>query len=652
MSFLAVRQELARRLYDPTMVFWPDAELKLYVVEALRTWNTFAKYWRQDFLWTPTQGMTWYDLFNTTTMPNAQLTANLADTDLYPTMEAHLLDPIAPISPWTGSTMFTYQDFTDAMARRLAELLSVTGCTLYWSLMPFLPSSQRNQLPDNVIDLVYLAYLPPGPAGTSIALNQTYTDKFVPDASPLNPGNWTVATSWAPLQATSGTCQAIGSNIHALAGVENYTGPLAPGNDQYASATLAIFNFDNPPLPLGPFASVDIRTDVTGNSGYSLGVGFSWTPATTGIPFVAVFSGIGTLFVNPIASVRVGDTFTLAIAGTTLYAYQNGVLLWSGSDATYASGFTGLEVVPIAGAIAWSNFATGNVVVTPVALNPSPQTTVLFKEDIWAEQSFNPAYPQAPAGLPTVYMQSTQPPLYFDLDVVPGYGGVFELLTVNVNNQFAIGDALGVANDWCYVLKWGALADMLTKESNAKDVLRATYCEKRYRMGLQMMQGVSALLAMRVNNVPVQIDSVFAAQLFNPGWRAAPQGTPNTVYYGGMNQIALNPPPDGNAYSMQATVVSNAPVPVGDQDLIQIGREDLDVIIDYAQHLAAFKMGGEEFSRTMPLLERFMNQAAIYGLKLKELAEFTQPLYELAMREKHMQPLMQPDDKGSGGPAE
>jgi hypothetical protein len=94
---------------------------------------------------------------------------------------------------------------------------------------------------------------------------------------------------------------------------------------------------------------------------------------------------------------------------------------------------------------------------------------------------------------------------------------------------------------------------------------------------------------------------------------------------------------------MMATVVENAPVPVADADFVQVARDDLDVLIDYAQHLAAFKQGGDEFLRTMPLFKRFMQQASAYNSKLRELGEYQTMMADLSQREKDMAPLMDGD---------
>jgi hypothetical protein len=183
---------------------------------------------------------------------------------------------------------------------------------------------------------------------------------------------------------------------------------------------------------------------------------------------------------------------------------------------------------------------------------------------------------------------------------------------------------------------------LLSREYLSKDSLRAQYCEQRYRMGLKLLSNASALLTMRLGNVPMQVDSVRAADEFQTRWQSQPAGTPEFALHAGLNLLALSPVADTGPYSLTATVVQNAPIPATNIDFVQVARDDLDALLDYAQHLAAFKMGGAEFLATMPLFERFLKQAAIYNAKLEELGEFTRPLFGLSQVQENMAPRMVP----------
>jgi len=95
------------------------------------------------------------------------------------------------------------------------------------------------------------------------------------------------------------------------------------------------------------------------------------------------------------------------------------------------------------------------------------------------------------------------------------------------------------------------------------------------------------------------------------------------------------------------TVVENAPVPVADTDQVQVSREDLDAIIDYATHLASLKMGGAEFKNTIPLFQRFQEQCALYNSKLLENAEYNSMLRWISNMEASQNPVKQPEEQNA-----
>jgi hypothetical protein len=274
----------------------------------------------------------------------------------------------------------------------------------------------------------------------------------------------------------------------------------------------------------------------------------------------------------------------------------------------------------------------------------SPST--LWPEDTWAEMSFDPNYVQNPAGTPITYLQSTQPPISFDTDRAPGSAGSYEVLSTDAGPALSVATAstLLIPDDWTHIIKWGALADLLSRESNAKDSLRAQYCEGRYRMGMKVLENSPALIALRMNNVPVQIDSVRSADLYDVSWQSQTPAKPSACYYSGLNLLALVPVPDAGTYSAMATVVENAPIPGNLAANVQMARDDYDAVLDYAQHLAAFKMGGADFTATFPLFQRFIKQASVYSSKLGELGEFAASLLGLASFEKNMNPITMPSE--------
>jgi hypothetical protein len=427
---------LSQRLYDTTNQFWPQAELTLYIQEALREWNALTSYWRGDFIFPTVTGTTWYDITDPTIAPNSLRLYEFNPANLYTIIQYHLLEPPVGTGVWTGSLQFSQADLTAALQRRRDELIAESGCTI--SRFQMNANSQRLMLPNNVIDLRRIAFL---------------------DAA---------------------TC------------------------------------------------------------------------------------------------------------------------LW----------------------------------------------TVLFETDQWGLHSFDNGYLQQPPGTPTMYSMSTEPWITFDTDVHPS-PGVYEILTIE-GLTASPSTQLNIPDDWTWVLKWGALSDLLGRESVAKDMLRQKYAEGRYRQGMALLKAAPAVLQTQFNGQQIELDAVYANDLYNTTWQNQAEGAPQYILTAGLNQLAVSPTSD-QPYQVGISCVENAPVPVNPGDCILIGRDLFDVIIDEAQHIAAFKMGGAEFLSTMPLHDRFMQEAVLYNSKLGQQGDFQRVLYGLSQREDALKPRYTMDgDPGAG----
>lgn len=281
---------------------------------------------------------------------------------------------------------------------------------------------------------------------------------------------------------------------------------------------------------------------------------------------------------------------------------------------------------------------------SPVGYSAVP----LWAGDQFEAQGYEPGYAQNPGGTPTIYMRSADPPLSFDTDNPPAVPGDYDLLTVNAGATLSTSapTALKVPDDWSWVVKWGALADCLNRESNAKDQLRAKYCEERYKQAVMMLKDSACVLVARIGNVAVQVDSVQASDDYDPTWQAAIAGPPVGLLTAGLNLVALSPKPDAGPYSVSVSVVQNAPITqtVSGTAYLQVSRDNYDAVIDYAQHLAAFKMGGAEFMATLPLFDRLLKQAALYNSKLTEYGMFTDIMLETSQLQEQQSPRLSPGE--------
>lgn len=267
--------------------------------------------------------------------------------------------------------------------------------------------------------------------------------------------------------------------------------------------------------------------------------------------------------------------------------------------------------------------------------------SVLFPSDDFSDECYSVGDSTAPQQPPTTFKQSAQPPITFETDYIPPLAGLYECLTVNSGPALTTTapTLLGVPDDWAWVIKWGALADLFGREINAKDALRQKYCEQRFTEMVGLMFTTPAVLAARINNIPVFADSIRNGDDFDVLWESV-SGPPQIAYIAGLNLVGFGPIPDlPDAYSATLRVVENAPLPVAATDYIQLSPDDYDAILSESQHLACFKMGGAEFVATIPLHQVFLTRAAVYNAKLLAMGQYQKTQAELSQLEQERNPV-------------
>lgn len=179
------------------------------------------------------------------------------------------------------------------------------------------------------------------------------------------------------------------------------------------------------------------------------------------------------------------------------------------------------------------------------------------------------------------------------------------------------GNPLLMPDDWAWVLKFGALADILSKEEEGRDIPRAQYCRQRYEQGLKAMQVLPWMTQALVNGLPVDIISVAAADRFNYEWQSNAAAFPGLVL-GGVDTYSIAPYPT-TTISLALTVVQNAPIPANVPTApIFLSRDALEAVLLEATHLALFKMGGAEFKESLALHKGFTDYCAKTNARLLE----------------------------------
>ena len=247
--------------------------------------------------------------------------------------------------------------------------------------------------------------------------------------------------------------------------------------------------------------------------------------------------------------------------------------------------------------LAWQDGQTG--LITP-----------LRRDDEWGLNNFSAPWPLNPSR-PNVYSTSVTPPLQIQLGPPPLASGQLDACVIVQGaavNPLIATQTLGMPDDWTWVVKWGALADLLGRDGLALDVSRSQYCEERWQQGIDLAKAAQVVITARVNNAPVRVETLANLDAYKATWQTFP-GRPAVVAVIGHNLVALAPPPANGPWSITLDLVPNMPVPVLPLDALQLSGDVLDVILDYAAHLAAFKLGPAELEATKPLLDRFLGAA-------------------------------------------
>jgi hypothetical protein len=264
----------------------------------------------------------------------------------------------------------------------------------------------------------------------------------------------------------------------------------------------------------------------------------------------------------------------------------------------------------------------------------------LWREDEWALTVATRGLWAVNPGVPTAYSVMAARPVEVQLAPAPSDAGTLDLVSVSTGPDLdpsTTPTVLGIPDDLAWVVKWGALADLLGRDGPARDSARSAFAESRYRQGVEIVRLLASVVTGSINGMPLVLDSLQALDAARVNWQNATPSTPTTVAMAGLNLLACHPPPDG-AHSLILDVVRNTPLPSLDSDYVQLGREQLDAILDYAQHLASFKMGGAEFEATMGKAEDFLRQAMGYNERLAAAARYIVPSRDQARMEDKRRP--------------
>lgn len=334
---------------------------------------------------------------------------------------------------------------------------------------------------------------------------------------------------------------------------------------------------------------------------------------------------------NGVSGASMTDQFTIGQITAALKRLRNQFVLDTRLPQTFAAAATispPIDTIQLDNSVglitraAWTDAVTG--IVTP-----------LRRSDTFAAQAYQPIWNLTPAK-PYAYSQAERMPGTMMLIPPPLASGSAHLTYVEtLNLTIADGTSFAVPDEFAWAVKYGALQEVLSTNSQGYDPIRSRYCAERYKAAIEMAKERRSILRVRSNDVPLSLATLADLDSGKPYWQTG-TGAPKVAACA-YDLLAFYRVPS-TVYSITCDVVKTAPLPAAAGDYIQVGREELPYIFDYCRHILMLKIGGTEFVQSMPLYDNFLKGAAQRGGFIESKARYLTPLFTQPQQEERELP--------------
>src|SRR6516165_5898452 len=119
LTYLDARNQLSQRLYDTAKSWTTDAELGIYIQQALRLFNCLTSWWKTDYTFNPWSVWNSFGL-----LADSPRKRTVTDIDCYTIMEYLLLEPPTG-GTWTGTPQFDISNLSEALQKRRDEVIMI-----------------------------------------------------------------------------------------------------------------------------------------------------------------------------------------------------------------------------------------------------------------------------------------------------------------------------------------------------------------------------------------------------------------------------------------------------------------------------------------------------------------------------------------------
>lgn len=248
-------------------------------------------------------------------------------------------------------------------------------------------------------------------------------------------------------------------------------------------------------------------------------------------------------------------------------------------------------------------------------------------------------WPSTP-GTPQAYSVAVVPPFVLQLIAPPANSGNLDLLLTECApyTYTSTAQPLNFPDDAAFALPWGILASILSQDSQSRDYQRSAYALARWNMALDILKTYPLVMQVGIGLSPqIQPATMQGLDAWRPGWRNETPAMPDTIAVAGRNLVAMTPIPNG-VYNATMDCIVNSPASGSASAVITVPGDIVSALLDNAYHSAAFKMGGQEFTATVPMYQNFTRTAEKYASRERAEAINFQALRGITQYENEQQP--------------
>ena len=153
--------------------------------------------------------------------------------------------------------------------------------------------------------------------------------------------------------------------------------------------------------------------------------------------------------------------------------------------------------------------------------------------------------------------------------------------------------------------------------------------------------GLTYLLRVEINRKPLASTTLYDLDYGQVTWEndvCLAGNLPEMFAPVGFNKFALWPASLESTNSLIVEGVVPAPVlaSLAPTDTVDLGQDELETILDYAQHIAQFKEGGQEFEASQEQLKEFLKECGSRNAVLMQSSPFRQWMGLTGQRKRPM----------------